>query len=345
MSKRYDIEHLRAECEKALIVRDMPKKDAVIFVDTLLTADMCGVATHGIRMLPSYIRKIERGDFSFGEPDIIRQSTSFTVMDAKNTVGAVSANKAAEIAAGQAKTSGIHIVFTRNANTFGAGAYYVEKIANEGQIGIACCNSPAAMPAFNGLEPLLGTNPLAFAAPTKSYGHIVFDMATSKVAKSRFGVAKAKGEMLKPGWALDKEGNPTIDPDEALQGLVLPMAGFKGYGLALMIDIMAGMLSGAGWLNNVHKFYSQDGACMDVGHMIMAIDPALIYDGDFLADMDRYVQTLRASKASQGEKILVPGDRRKKQIEMAEKYGVELSTEVVKQLEEIGCLALSEELE
>lgn len=340
MNRRYNVDYLRKACEKALISRGMPDKDASMFVDSMLSADMCGVATHGVRMLPAYIRKIDRGDFSFFDPVIIRQNTSYTILDAQNTIGAVSAVKAAKIAVEQAKTSGIHIVFTRNANTFGAGAFYVEKIANEEQIGLACCNAPAAMPVFNGLEPLLGTNPLAFAVPTKSYGHIVFDMATSVVAKSKFGVAKANGQMLEPGWALDKDGNPTIDPEKAIQGLVLPMAGFKGYGLALMIDIMAGVLSGAGWLNNVGKFYSQDGAYMNVGHMIMTINPALVYDGDFLVDMDRYVETLRTSRTIKGREIIVPGDRRKTQRDRAKEYGVELSTDVVNQLEQLFNMTL-----
>ena len=305
MIHRYNIDFLRRKAEEVLTSRGMPVEDASVFVDSMLSADICGVSTHGIRMLPSYVNKIENNEFSFCSPAIIKQLPSFTVIDAKNTIGAVSAMFAVDIAIRQSKTNGIHTVFSRNSNTFGPGFYYAEKIAEENMVGFACCNSPAAMPAYNGLEAMLGTNPLAFSTPTKSHGIIIMDMATSVVAKSRFGVAKSKGERLEQGWALDKNGNPTTDPDEGIQGFVLPMAGFKGYGIAMMIDIVSGLLSGAAYLNDVGKFYSQEGICMNVGHLIVAFNPALIYDGDFLADADSYVEKLKASKVVDGKKCLV----------------------------------------
>ena len=335
MADRLNIALIREKSEAVLSSRGMPVRDASVFVDSMLSADMCGVSTHGIRMLPSYVQKIDRGEFSFDSPSIIKQLPSFTVIDAKNTIGAVSAKYAVDIAIEQAKDAGIHTVFSRNSNTFGPGFYYAEKIADVGMIGFACCNAPAAMPTFNGLEVMLGTNPLAFAAPTKSYGTIVMDMATSVVAKSRFGTAKAKGEKLEPGWALDKYGNPTTDPDEGIQGFVLPMAGFKGYGIAMMIDMMSGFMSGAGYLNGVGKFYSQDGVCMNVGHMIVAFNPELIYDGDYLSDADCYVERLRASKAVDGKQIVIPGEDRKRRRLEAEKSGIELTPDVVEKLEHL----------
>ena len=335
MNNRFRVDFVRQESEGVLISRGMPPKDASVFVDSMLSADMCGVSTHGIRMLPSYIQKIDNGDFSFDVPSIIKQFPAFTVIDAKNTIGSVSAMYAADIAIEQAKSVGIHTVFSRNSNTFGPGFYYAERIARAGMVGFVCCNAPAAMPAHNGLEVMLGTNPLAFATPTKSYGTIVMDMATSVVAKSRFGIAKAKGEKLEPGWALDKFGNPTTDPDEGIQGFVLPMAGFKGYGIAMMIDIMSGFLSGAGYLNGVGKFYSHDGACMNVGHMIVAINPNLIYDGDFLDDADGYVEKLKESKAVDGKQIVIPGEDRKSKREETEKLGIVLSSDVVEKLEQL----------
>lgn len=333
MAERFSINFIRTKAEEILVGRGMPAKDAAVFVDSMLSADMCGVSTHGIRMLPPYVQKIDKGEFSFDTPSIIKQFPSFTVIDAKNTIGAVSASYAVDIAIDQARTNGIHTVFSRNSNTFGPGFYYAEKIADAGEVGFVCCNAPAAMPAFNGLEVMLGTNPLAFAAPTKSYGTIVMDMATSVVAKSRFGTAKAKGEKLEPGWALDKYGNPTIDPDEGIQGFVLPMAGFKGYCIAMMIDMMSGFMSGANYLNSVGKFYSQDGACMNVGHLITAFNPELIYDGDFKSDADKYVETLKSSKVVEGKQIVIPGENRKRRKAEAEKSGIELTFDVVEKLE------------
>ena len=335
MRNGYDIAFIRENAESVLMKRGISGEDAQILVDSMLSADMCGVNTHGIRMLPSYISKLDQGHFSSEKPIVLRQLPSFTIIDAENSIGAISASFATSIAINQARNNGIHTVFSRNSNTFGPGFYYAEQIANRGMIGFVCSNSPAAMPAYNGLEVMLGTNPLAFAMPTKTYGNIVMDMATSIVAKSRFGVAKARGEKLEPGWALDKNGEPTTDPDEGIQGFVLPMAGFKGYGIAMMIDILSGFLSGASYLNGVGKFYSKDGSCMNVGHMIIAINPQLIYDGDFLSDGDLYFERLKSSKAKDGTKIVIPGEDRieKKKKSLAE--GITLEDETIMKLEQL----------
>lgn len=333
MEIRYNIEFLRNESVKALCKWGMREEDAHVVCDSMLQADINGVSTHGIRMVYSYIHKLENGDFSIGSPTIVKNSPAFTVLDANNIVGAVSAKAAVDICAENASKYGMHTVFARNCNTFGPGFYYAEQLANKGLIGFVCCNAPAAMPAFNGLEPMLGTNPLAFACPSKTMGTIVLDMATSIVAKSRFSVAIANGEKLQEGWAVDKDGHPTTDPVEAIKGFVLPMAGFKGYGIAMAIDILSGFLSGAAYLNKVNKFYSQNGGGMNVGQMFIAIDPKQVYDGDFECDMDEYISILRNSKVVEGKTIAIPGDDRiiKKEISMTR--GIELSQDTVEKLE------------
>lgn len=343
MVDRVDIESIRDKSEAVLRSIGLTKKDASVLVDSMLAADKCGVTTHGIRMLPAYVEKIEKGDFSVEKPSIIKQLPSFSVIDAKNSIGSISAMYAVNIAIEQAKTNGIHSVFSRNSNTFGAAFYYAEKIADAGMIGFVCSNAPAAMPAYNGIEVMLGTNPLAFAAPTKTYGNVIMDMATSVVAKSRFGTAKEKGEKLGIGWALDKNGNPTTDPDEGIQGFVLPMAGFKGYGIAMMIDMLSGFISGAAYLNKVGKFYSQDGSRMNVGHMVVAFNPSIIYEGDYLKDADGYVECLKASKVTEGKKIIIPGEERRKRKQKSEKFGIEVAPEVIEKLDRLFAERLTKE--
>lgn len=331
--KQYNIEFLREKAIESLLKVGVKKENAYILVDSMLEADICGVHSHGIRMLPSYIQKCERGEFSYENPTIEKQTAAFTIVDAKNNIGAVSMNYITEVAIKTAMKEGIHTVFSRNANTFGAGFYYVEKIANASMIGFACCNAPAAMPAFNGLEAILGTNPLAFSFPTKSYGNVVMDMATSVVAKSKFGIAKEKGEKLKEGWALNKDGEPTTDPEEGIKGLVLPMAGFKGYEIAMMIDTLAGFLSGSGYLNKVGKFYSQTGECMNVGHMVVAFNPKILYEGEFLTAADNYIKLIKESQSIKGQQIIIPGENKRKYKRKAMKEGISLPLEVVKKLE------------
>ena len=332
---RYNIDKIRQLSVKALIDSNLKRDDAELVVDSMLEADINGVSTHGIRMLHAYVDKLKSGQFAIGHPQVVKDSPSFTVMDSNNIIGAISAAKASQICIEKAKEYGMHTVFAKNCNTFGPAFYYAEMMSKAGMIGFVCSNTPAAMPAFNGLEPMLGTNPLAFSCPSKTKGTITLDMATSIVAKSHFSTALANHEKLKEGWALDQNGNPTTDPMEAIKGFVLPMAGFKGYGIAMAIDILSGFLSGAGYLNKVNKFYSQDGKGMNVGQMFVAINPEMVYDGDFLADMDGYIDILRGSKVMDGRIIAIPGDDRVSKRRISLESGIDLSEDTREKLESL----------
>lgn len=335
VTKRYSNEQLRALGERVLVDNGLSCKAAYGVVDSMLQADMNGVSTHGIRMLPGYVSRLQTGQFSVVDVEIAKQTPAFTSIDAKNSVGAISAIKATEIAIEKASEYGVHTVFVKHCNTYGPAFYYVELMAQKGLIGFTCSNSPAAMPAVNGLEQMLGTNPFAFACPTATQGNVVIDMATSIVAKSRFETARLNGEPLQPGWALDKDGNPTTDPVEAIKGFVLPMAGYKGYGIAIMIDMLSGLISGSAYLNNVGKFYSQDGTGMNAGHMFMAIDPKVVFEGDFYKEADCFVNTLRSSKCVPGKSIVLPGDDRKGRKNVSMHNGVILTEDTVKNLEDL----------
>ena len=332
---RYNIDKIRGLSVNTLTSCKLCQEDAELVVDSMLEADINGVSTHGIRMLHAYVDKLKNGQFAIDYPKVIKDSPSFTVMDSNNIIGAISAAKASQICIEKAKEHGMHTVFARNCNTFGPAFYYAELMSKAGMIGFVCSNTPAAMPAFNGLDPMLGTNPLAFSCPSKTKGTITLDMATSIVAKSHFSTALANHEKLKEGWALDQNGNPTTDPMEAIKGFVLPMAGFKGYGIAMAIDILSGFLSGAGYLNKVNKFYSQDGKGMNVGQMFVAINPDMVYDGDFLSDMDGYITTLRDSKVKDGRIIAIPGDDRISKRNVSLKSGIDLSDDTRGKLESL----------
>lgn len=148
--------------------------------------------------------------------------------------------------------------------------------------------------------------------PCGNKAPIIVDMATSIVAKSKFKEYKAQNKPLPEGWALDINSKPTTDPDEAMAGLVLPMAGFKGYGIAMMIDILLGVLSGASYLNKVGRFYSEDNTCMDVGFTFIAIDPKIVFGNDYEKIIEEYVYALRNSEVAEGCTIALPGDDRLK---------------------------------
>lgn len=297
-----------------LIEKGVLKKQAEIFADCLITADKYGVTSHGTAILPAHIMRIENGGYNL-TPDIkvVKESPSFAVVDGDNAIGPVSAAFCMNLAVEKAKECGIYSVFSKNNNTFGPAFYYPLKAAEQGMIAFVCSNSPAQMPPVGGKQKMLGTNPFSAVIPVPNDDPIIIDMATSVVAKSKFKEYKALNKSLPDGWALDKNGKPTNNPDEAMEGFVLPMAGFKGYAIAMLIDVIAGALSGAAYLNEVGRFYSENGECMNVGFYVLAINPEIIFGSEWKNVITRYKNLILNSKPAEGCGIALPGaDRIKK---------------------------------
>ena len=291
----------------------MPNEDAETVIDCFMTADEYGVSSHGMAIFNSHLERIIRGGYNL-TPNfkIVRDSPAFAVIDGDNAMGPVAANYCMEYAVRRSKDVGIFTVFSRNNNTFGPAFYYPLKAAERGVIGFICSNSPAQMAPVGGVEKMLGTNPFSVVIPVPGNNPIIIDMATSVVAKSKFKEYKELGRPLPIGWALDKNGNPTTDPDEAMQGLVLPMGGFKGYAISMLIDILAGALSGAAFLNHVGRFYSEDNNSMNIGYYMVAIDPYIVFGDDYSVVIARYIDEIRNSRTIEGMEIVLPGDDRLK---------------------------------
>jgi LDH2 family malate/lactate/ureidoglycolate dehydrogenase len=210
----------------------------------------------------------------------------------------------------KAKEVGVFQIFSKNNNTVGPAFYYPLQASEQGLIGILLSNSPAQMAPIGGKEKMLGTNPFSAVIPVPGEAPIIIDMATSVVAKSKFKQYKEAGETLPDGWALDKSGNPTNDPDEGIQGLIQPMAGYKGYAISMLIDILSGVISGAAYLNKVGRFYTEDGSGMNVGFCCIAIDPMVVMGDEYKSTINDFVKVLRNSKKAGKNEISLPGDRR-----------------------------------
>lgn len=300
----------------------------------MVMADLYGIQTHGTVVLPTHIKKIKNGGYNL-QPNytILNESPSFAVIDADNSIGFASASHCMRYAIEKSCTTGLFTVFSRNANAYGAASCYAIMAAEQNKIGFTCCNSPAAMAPIGGKERKFGTNPLSMVIPTGDKKPIIIDMATSKVAKSRFLQAKREGKPLGEGWALDADGNPTTDPDKGIQGLVCPMEGFKGYGLTLMIDLIAGFLSGAAWQDHVRKFYNENGDPMNVGHFFVALDPIRILGDSYWDLIHSYVDSIRSStSATEGGRVLLPGDDKHQAYANNIENGIEISDEVAELL-------------
>ncbi|MBQ4613063.1 MAG: Ldh family oxidoreductase [Clostridia bacterium] len=301
----------RAQTVERLVAEGVPFEHAQTMADCLVTADDYGVTSHGCRMLDAHLDKIRRGGYNLAPTmSVLRETAAFAVIDGDNALGPVSAMRCMQYAMQKVKDSGVFTVFSRNNNTFGPAFYYSLKAAEQGYIAFVCSNSPAQMAPIGGKEKMLGTNPFAAVIPVPGGDPIMLDMATSVVAKSKFKEYKERSERLPEGWALDENGNPTTDPDEAMRGLVLPMAGFKGYGIAMLIDVIAGALSGAAYLNRVGRFYGEDGSHMNVGFCLTVIDPYAVLGEEYDAIVRDYIDTLRGSASAEGRAIALPGDDR-----------------------------------
>lgn len=329
---QFQIEPLRTGAVRLLQTCSVKQEQAFTLIDCMLEADMRGVHTHGLSVLPAYIGKLEKGAFNLTTDSVILKSTAaFTTVDASNQIGAVSAERCMRLAIEKCAESGMHSVFCRNANTFGPAFYYAKMAAEKKLIGLCMCNSPSAMPAWGGSKKVLGTNPFAVAFPAKELPPVVVDMATSVVAKSKINELRKNGKPIPAGWAVDENGQPTTDPVAAIRGMVLPMAGHKGSAIAMSIDILSGVLSGAGYLNGVNRFYSDDPQSMNVGHCFIAIDPAAVSEDDFCEKMDEYIREIHRS----GEAVLCPGELEHRAYCRALSNGVELFEETAAALEEL----------
>ena len=330
---RIPIQELKNIVCELLVANHLPSEQAEVIADCFVEADACGVPTHGVAILPTHINKLRSGGYNLAPTfKVMREGGAFSVINADNAIGTVSAAYCMRYTMERCRRTGIFTVFSRNSNTYGPAFYYPLLAAQNGLIGITFCNSPAAMPAWNGKQKLLGTNPFAMVVPCKTANPIIYDTATSKVAKSKINEARIKGEQIPLGWALDEEGNPTTDPIEAIRGLVLPMGEHKGYGLALTIDILAGVLSGAAFLNNVGKFYSEDNKCMDVGQAFIAIDPVQIYGEEFYELMDDYAATVHRSPGIYEKTVRLPGDNKADKKRDSIENGVKLPMKTIEEL-------------
>jgi len=295
--------------ETLLINRGMPFDDARIVADCLVTADLYGVESHGSKTINAHLNKIDANEYNLHPKfDVEIETPSFARINGDNSIGFVSAFHCLKFAMERAKQNGVYTVFSNNNNTFGPAFYYSLQAAKNGCIAFICSNSPAQMLLPGGKKKILGTNPFSMVIPVPGKEPIIIDMATSVVAKSRFKQYKENGKTLPDGWALDEYGNPTNDPDEAIRGSVLPMAGIKGSAISLLIDVISGVLSGASYLSNVGRFYGNPN-CMNVGFFITVFEPSIITSGNYSADIQSFYNLLKNSKG-EGETVIIPGDDR-----------------------------------
>jgi LDH2 family malate/lactate/ureidoglycolate dehydrogenase len=289
----------------------VPEGDARDTVEVLLCADLRGVGTHGIQRLLMYIPRIRKGLMN-PRPSIEVRSLApgLSIVQGDDGIGPVVGTRGMLEAMDLARTQGIGFVGCRDSNHFGAAAPYVLMACRERLIGIAGTNAVPTMPPWGGLGNIVGNNPLAVGVPCEGEPPFVLDMAMSVSARGRMRQMAAEGRPMPEGWAVDAQGRPTIDPMEGLRGFVLPMGQHKGYGLAIALDILGGILTGSGFATGVKSLVQQWQEPQHVGHFFIALDPTRFLPWEeFSARMKACFAIVRgAHRIDPDTPILIPGD-------------------------------------
>lgn len=316
----------QAFVERILVGNGVSPANAVIVARCLIAADLRGVDTHGMHRIPSYMERIRKGVLDGSAVPELKQITpAVAQVDANNGFGFVAADIGMAAAIESAKIFGIGMASIKNSNHFGMSAWVVQKALDADMMSLVFTNSSPALPAWGGKSMLLGVSPLACGAPGKE-NPFILDMAPSIAARGKIYKAKRRGEQIPADWALDKDGKPTTDPTAALDGgVMLPMGGPKGSGLAVMMDVFSGVLSGSAFAGHVTGPYDSSKPS-DVGHFLVAIKPDLFMSLDDFRERMQYLyeRVVGAEKADGVERIYFPGELEQLQEKMRRQTGIPL---------------------
>ena len=297
---------------------ETPRDIAADVAEILVAADRRAIASHGTARLPQYVALIEAGVMDpEARPERVRSRNAIALFDAHNGWGHHASRVAMDAAIEGARESGSFTAVLRGSNHFGIAGWYALRAAHAGLIGICMTNASPLVAATRGIDPLVGTNPIAVAAPAGAHDSFCLDMATSTITRGRIEVAARRGETLQPGWAVDAEGRPTTDPEAAFGGALLPLGGVeetgghKGYGLTLLVDILTGVLAGGPAAPLIAPLFSPDHGKSDLGQLFIVIDPEAIdepgaFEARLEAELDLFTQA-RTAPGAPG-RILVPGE-------------------------------------
>jgi len=315
----------------------VPARDAGLVADTLVAADLRGVHSHGVMRLPIYVQRIQAGVVQAESSiSITAEGPAFAQIDAHNGLGQVVSVQAMDLAIEKASRSGVGVVGVAHSTHFGAAAYYALRATDRQMIGVAIANTLPLMPAVGGAARIVGNNPIAYAIPAGRQRPVVLDIATSVVAMGKVQRARGRGERVPLGWGVDREGMPTDRPEAIMDGgMLLPAGGHKGFGLAMIFDLLCGPLTGAGWSSGVAGLgLPAHPRRQNAGHLFLALDVAQFRPlPAFLDEVDRYVETIRASPRAPGvDRIYVPGEIEFEMAEARRREGIPLDANVLDDL-------------
>ncbi len=290
---------------------DLKQTEATCVAESLVNADLEGISSHGVSLVPLYVQRIKAGSISVQtQPSIVEDHGGLVIMTAANTLGQLSSEVAVELAIERAHQHGVSVVAVRDAFHFGTAAYWSRKFAEAGMVGFSLSNTRPLMPAPGGAQAMVGNNPMAIAFPSATGEALVVDMAMSATAMGKIRLAQAQGKSIPEGWATDAQGNATTNATDAINGMLLPAAGPKGFGLAVAVDLLCGALSGGGFGASVRPLYGDVDQPYNCAHTFIAIDVSRTAGGTGIGtQVATFAQSIRDSRRAPGtETIYAPGD-------------------------------------
>jgi len=316
----------------------MSEADARLVADTLVQADLWGHQSHGVLRLGWYLDRVRNKVMNpVTKPEFVVDAGAMALIDGHDGVGHVLTVLATKEAVKRAKAHGIGAVGVRNSNHFGTCMYYTMMGAREGCVMFLTTNGGPAMAPWGGMKKIIGTNPWSVAAPVGNRAPFVVDMANTGVARGKIYLARNKRLPIPLGWAINNAGEPTTDPQEAIDGIILPMAEHKGYAIAAMVDVLSGVLTGSGFLSAVHSPY-KTAEKSNCGHLMIAMNIAAFQPlADFNARMEQFADEIKAVPTAKGfDEVFYPGEIEANNDKRNRKEGLQLPDDTLADLKRIA---------
>ena len=287
----------------------LSKDHAAICAEALINAELVGAPSHGLSRLKMYCDRITKKVINpKAKVKVKKISQSIAHVDGNNSIGFVAADIAIKTAISNAKKTGIGLVAVKNSGHYGLSGYYAEQAVKKGLMVMIFTNAPPAVAPHGALKSLFGTNPICFGTPTGSKIPFILDTSISMINRGKIRVAAREGTKIPEGVALDKFGKPTTDPKKALEGVQLPIAGFRGSGLAWMVDILSGVLTGGNHAGRVKDPFTDFSGPQNIGHLFFVLKPNLFVGNSFNKRIKDNIKTIKKLPKIKGVKeILYPG--------------------------------------
>jgi len=332
--------HLEAFIAAVLRHAGLPATDAGTVARLMAQADLQGSDGHGVIRLPQYLKRLEAGGIN-RHPNIriATERAAMAVVDGDNGMGHLVMSYAAALAIERARTAGVAWVGTRGSNHAGPASLYARMPIEHDMIGVYFAVGNANhLPPWGGMEMLLSTNPIAIGIPAGSEPAVVLDMATTVAAYGKVKAKAKRGETMPEGWMIDRQGQPLLDPTRAHDGFLLPIGGHKGYGLALMVGLLAGTLQGAAMGRDVIDFNQDHTTPTNTGQAILVIDlKAFGEPDDFKHAVDRLVRDIRSSERLPGvERIWLPGEQSDARRDRYTTAGIPIAQAILSELDQLA---------